>query len=189
MSPSPDHAETASCPCGQVALRLYGPPIAHAACYCTSCQEAGGLLGRLPDAPPVLGPDGGTDYLLFRKDRVRCTRGGERLEELRLKPGSPTRRMVAGCCNTAMFLEVSKAHWLTLYRGRIAGPVPPLQMRVMTAERREGVVLPRDAPASRGWAGRLIWKLLRAWAAMGFRIPRVDGVPDQARAIQPVPHA
>ncbi len=184
MNTTPDHAETAGCRCGLVALRVKGPPIAHVACYCESCQEAGRRIEHLPDASPVLGPDGGTDYLLFRKDRVRCERGGGHLQELRLNPGSSTRRMVAGCCNTAMFQDVGKGHWLTLYRGRIAGSVPPLQMRVMTAEKREGIALPNDVPAYRGRAGKLMWKLMTAWAAMGFQIPDVEGVPRQARAVR-----
>ena len=154
----------------------------HAACYCTSCQEAGGLIELRPDALPVLGLDGGTDYLLFRKDRVLCTRGGEHLEEIRLRPGSPTRRMVAVCCNTAMFLDFSKGHWLTLYRARMTGSVPPLQMRIMTAEKRAGAVLPNDVPAHRGRAVNLMWKLLRAWAAMGFRRPDVEGMLGRAKA-------
>ena len=154
-----------------------------AACYCKSCQEVGQLIGQLPDALPAIGLDGGTDYLLFRKDRVRCASGGELLEELRLKPASSTRRMVAGCCNTAMFLDLSKGHWLTLYHGRIAGLVPPLQMRVMTAERPEGVVFPSDVPAHRGRSGKLMWKLLTAWAAMGFRVPDVEGLPSRARVV------
>jgi hypothetical protein len=167
----------ARCRCGQVELGVSGPPIAHAVCYCASCQEAGRRLGQLPDATPVLGPDGGTDYLLFRKDRVHCTRGGERLEALRLMPDSPTRRLVAGCCNTPMFLDFSKGHWLSLYRGRVEGPVPPLEMRIMTAEKPEGAALADDVPAYPGRAGKLIWKLMIAWAAMGFRIPRVAGIP------------
>jgi len=72
--------------------------------------------------------------------------GGERLEAHRLKPESPTRRMVAACCNSAMFLDFTKGHWLTVYRARLPEPVPPLEMRVMTADRREGVVLPDDVP-------------------------------------------
>ena len=178
------HTHTASCQCGSVALRVEGLPIARAACYCESCQEAGRLIGQLPGTSAVLGPDGGTDYLLFRKDRVRCERGGERLEEVRLRPGSPTRRMVASCCNTAMFLDLRKGHWLSLYCDRVAGSVMPLQMRIMTAEKRAGVILPKDVPAYDGRAGKLMWKLLTAWAAMRFKIPDVAGVPRQSRAIQ-----
>lgn len=180
----PRRSDTAACRCGQVALRIEGVPIMRTACYCNSCQKAGHLLGRLPNALAVVGSDGGTDYLLFRKDRVRCTRGGEHLKELRLKPWSSTRRMIAACCNTAMFLDVSKGHWVTFYRGRIAGSVPPLQARVMTAERRGDVVLPSGVPSYPGRAGKLIWKLMAAWAAMGFRIPNIEGVPRQARENQ-----
>ncbi len=172
-----------SCRCGLVSLQIKGPPIAHIACYCNSCHAAGLLIERLHDPSPVLDLDGGTDYLLFRKDRVRCTRGGERLKEFRLKSNSPTRRLVAGCCNTAMFLDFSKGCWLTIYRGRIAGSVPPLQMRVMIADRREGVVLTNDVPAYGGHAGRLIRKMMTAWATMGFRVPDVAGVPRLAQTL------
>jgi hypothetical protein len=169
---------TASCRCGAVVLEMTGQPIIHAACYCSSCQEAGRRIEELPDAPPVLGADGGTDCVLYRKDRVRCVQGGERLEAIRLKPGSPTRRMVAGCCNSAMFLDFSKAHWATLYRARLPEDgVPPLEARVMTADRREGVVLPDDVPNYAGHAGKLMGRLLGAWVAMGFRLPKIEGTP------------
>jgi hypothetical protein len=168
---------TASCRCGAVVLEVAGAPIVHAACYCASCQEAGRRIARLSGAPPVLDADGGTDCVLYRKDRVRCLQGGERLEAFRLKPESPTRRMVATCCNSAMFLDFTKGHWLTMYRARLPDAVPPLEMRVMTAERPQGVVLPDDASNYAGHTGRLMWKLLTAWAAMGFRAPQVVGVP------------
>ena len=169
---------TASCQCGAVVLEVTGAPIAHAACYCASCQEAGRRIEQLVDAPPVLDADGGTDVVLYRKDRVRCVRGGERLEEHRLKPGSPTRRLVAACCNSAMFLDVARGHWLTLYRARLPSEgVPPLEMRVMVAGRREGVVLSQDVSNYPAYPGRFMGKLLMAWAAMGFRTPKVAGVP------------
>lgn len=167
---------TASCRCGAVVLEVAGAPIVHAACYCTSCQEAGRQIEQMPDAPPVLGADGGTDLVLYRKDRVRCMQGGERLDAHRLKPELPTRRMVARCCNSAMFLDFTQGHWLSLYRGRLPDAVPPLEMRIMTAERREGVVLPEDAPNYASHAGKLMGRLLTAWAAMGFRRPKVEGV-------------
>jgi hypothetical protein len=149
----------------------------HAACYCASCQEAGRRIEQLPDARPVLDADGGTDFVLYRKDRVRCVQGGDRLEAHRLKPESPTLRMVAACCNSAMFLDFTKGHWLTVYRARVSESVPPLEMRLMTADRREGVVLPDDVPNYATHAGKLMRKLLAAWIAMGFRRPKVEGVP------------
>ena len=168
---------TASCRCGAVVLEVTGAPIVHAACYCASCQEAGRRLEQLADAPAILDADDGTDFVLYRKDRVRCVQGGERLEAHRLKPESPTRRMVATCCNSAMALDFTKGHWLTVYRARLAGPVPPLDMRVMTSARREGVVLRQDAPNYATHSGKFMWKLLGSWAAMGFRTPKVDGIP------------
>lgn len=167
----------ASCRCGAVMLETVGAPILRAVCYCASCQEAGRRIGQLAGAPPVLEADGGTDFILYRKDRVRCTKGGERLQEHRLKPDSPTRRMVAGCCNSAMFLDFTKGHWLTLYRGRLSGGVPPLDMRIMTADRRADTPLPNDVPNSAAHPGKFMRKLLTSWLAMGFRRPRVDGVP------------
>jgi hypothetical protein len=166
-------ALTASCRCGAVVLEVIGAPIAHTVCYCASCQEAGRQIEQMPDAPPVLDADGGTDFVLYRKDRVRCVRR----EARRLEPDAPTRRMVANCCHSAMFLDFTKGHWLTLYRARLSGPVPPLEMRVMTADRPAGLELPQDVPSYAGHTGKLMGKLLTAWVAMGFRSPKVDGVP------------
>jgi hypothetical protein len=178
MSPQQPRPLTASGRCGEVVLEVTGAPIVHTACYCVSCQQAGGWIEQLPDAPPVLDADGGTDYVLYRKDRVRCIQGGERLEAHRLKPDAPTRRMVASCCNSAMFPDFTKGHWLTVYRVRLPERVPPLEMRVMTADRPEGVVLPDDVPNYPAHAGKFMWTLMSAWAAMGFRRPKVAGAPD-----------
>jgi hypothetical protein len=170
-------SSTASCRCGAVVLEMTGPPIMRAACYCASCQEAGRQIQSLAGASPVLAADGGTDFVLYRKDRVRCVQGGDRLQARRLKPESPTRRLVATCCNSAMALDFTKGHWLTLYRARLSGPVQPLDMRVMTADRPQGVVLPDDAPNYPAHSGKFMGKLLGAWAAMGFRRPKVKGIP------------
>ena len=77
---------SAPCRCGKVEFEIVGPPILHGICYCTSCQEAGRRHQANAGADPVVAADGGTDYVLYRKDRVRCVRGGELLEERRLKP-------------------------------------------------------------------------------------------------------
>ena len=169
---------TATCQCGAVAFEAVGRPIAHTVCYCASCQEAGRRIEQLAGAPPVLDADGGTDFLLYRKDRVRCVQGGEQLEAHRLKPDSVTRRLVARCCNSAMALDFTRGHWLTVYRGRLPEDAPPLEMRVMTADRREGVELPDDLPNYSGHSGGFMWKLMSAWAAMGFRVPKVAALPD-----------
>ena len=172
-----DERTSASCRCGKVELQVAGAPILRGICYCADCQEAGRRFQATPGAAPVLAADGGTDYVLYRKDRVRCVRGGDLLEERRLKPDSPTRRMVARCCDTPMFLDFTKGHWLTVYRDRVTGAVPPPTMRLMTAQRPAGVTLPGDIANYPGHSPKFMLKLLRAWLAMGFRRPAVDGVP------------
>jgi hypothetical protein len=166
-----------ACRCGKVELEIVGAPIFRGICYCTSCQEAGRRHQAAPDVEAVLAEDGGTDYVLYRKDRVRCIQGGDLLEERRLKPDSPTRRMYARCCNTAMFLDFTKGHWLTVYRGRLPNDMPPAALRMMTAERPDGVTLPDDIANHPGHSGKFMLKLLGAWMAMGFRRPAIDGVP------------
>ena len=166
-----------TCRRGKVALQIEGRPILRGICYCKSCQQAGRLHQAQANADAVLAADGGTDCVLYRKDRVRCISGGDLLEERRLKPETPTRRMFARCCNTAMFLDFTKGHWLTIYRGRLGDDIPPATMRVMTAERPGGAALPDDMTNYRGVSGTFMLKLLRAWIAMGFRRPAVEGVP------------
>lgn len=154
-------------------LEALGKPILAASCYCASCQEAGHRIEQRPSAPPVLNPTGGTDYLLYRKDRVRCVTGQEFLEEQRLTPKSPTRRVIATCCNSAMFLDFTRGHWLTLYRDRFVAGAPPVQMRVMTQGRRDGVMLPDNLPNYERAPAKFMLRLFAAWVAMGFRRPNV----------------
>ena len=164
----------ARCACGGVEYEAIGTPITSVICYCASCQQAGRAFERLPAAPPVLETDGGTAAILYRKDRVRCVQGQEHLKEYRLKPESPTRRLVATCCNTAMFLDFTKGHWLSMYRCRFLKGAPEIEMRVMTRDRRASVALPNDVPNYRGHSGRFMVKLLAAWIAMRFQTPNFD---------------
>jgi hypothetical protein len=164
---------SAACQCGKVKFEAAGPPILTGSCYCTSCQEAGRRFEQLASAPPVLDPDSGTSFVLYRKDRVQCVAGQEHLEERRLKPASPTRRVIATCCNSAMFLDFTKGHWLSIYRNRFPAGAPPLEMRVMTKERRVGVKLADDLPDYSGHSGKFMLKLIAAWIAMGFRRPDI----------------
>jgi hypothetical protein len=162
-----------ACRCGQVKFEAIGQPILAASCYCASCQEAGSRFEQLPGAPAVLNPDGGTDYVLYRKDRVQCVDGQEYLEEHRLKPDSPTRRLVATCCNSAVFVDFTKGHWLTMYRNRFSAGAPRLEMRVMTQARPDGIELADDLPNYEGHSGKFMLKLIAAWIAMGFRRPEI----------------
>ena len=162
---------TATCQCGKVKIEASGAPIVTAACHCANCQEGAQQLEQLASAPLLRDSDGGTSAILYRKDRVRCLAGGECLQEHRLKPDSPTRRVFASCCNSAMFLDFTKGHWLSIYRSRVSSGAPPLEMRVMTRERRPGVEFADGLPDYAGHSPKFMWKLIAAWIAMGFRRP------------------
>lgn len=164
---------SASCACGKVQFEAVGAEIIAAACYCASCQAAGHQFEQMSPSTPVLGRDGGTDFLLYRKDRVRCSKGEALLREYRLTPESPTRRVLATCCNSAMFLEFNKGHWLSLYRNRFASGAPPIAVRTMTKDKRPDVEFVDGVPSPATHSARFMWKLLAAWVAMGFRVPAI----------------
>ncbi|MFP2956349.1 GFA family protein [Myxococcus sp. 1LA] len=162
------------CACGQVQLQVAGAPIVSAECCCTSCRTAGGTLQSLPSAPRFLEPHGSTRFELYRKDRVHFLEGTHYLKELRLTPEAKTRRVVATCCNTPVFLEFESGHWLSLY-GCLwpKGTLPRLEMRTMASDLPPGVVLPDDVPNSKTQTLPFFAKLLGAWIMMGFRSPKL----------------
>ena len=169
MSAPPKKIMTASCACEKVAFEAVGTPIVSAVCYCDDCQEAGRRIEALPNAGPVLDPDGGSAYLLYRKDRYTCSKGAELLQSHKLSDKSPTKRVVAGCCNAAMFLGFDDSkHWVSAYRGRFQGDAPPVQMRIQTKFRAGTGDLPADAPSYPGFAPGLLGKLLGVRIAMLF---------------------
>jgi hypothetical protein len=171
MSARRDRVLSASCTCGKVQFEAVGAAIVTAACYCASCQAAGHQFEQSDPSAPVLERDGGTGFVLYRKDRVRCSKGEALLVEHRLTPQSTTRRVLATCCNSAMFLEFTKGHWLSLYRNRFAGGGPPIQVRTMTKYKRRDVEFVDDVPSPATHSASFMWKLLAAWVAMGFRTP------------------
>jgi len=166
-------SNTAVCRCGETTIALTGDPILSAVCHCESCRTAGQGFERDLGAPQTVTAEGGVDYCLYRKDRVRIAKGAQHLREYRLKPDSPTRRVVASCCGSPMFLDFTPGHWLTVFRDRLPGPAPQLQMRIMTKDRPEGPALPADIPAYATAPPGFMIKLLAAWAAMGFRRPKI----------------
>lgn len=125
----------------------------------------------------MLDAHGGTRFVLQRKDRVRFLAGTEHLRELRLASTSPTRRVVAVCCNTPVFLEFQNGHWLSLY-GCLwpEGTLPPLELRTMTSDLPAGTQLPSDVPNAKSQNFVFFAKLLGAWIAMGLRSPKVECV-------------
>ena len=151
-----------------------GPPprrSASSVCYCADCQagarqiEALPGAGRVSDASP-----GGTPYILYRKDRIACSKGAALLNAYKIKRTSVTNRVVATCCNSAMFVNFDKGpFWVAAYRARFGGDVPPLQMRICVKSKPAGVALPHDMPSFPGYPLRLVAKLLASGAAMLLR--------------------
>ena len=166
-------SNSAVCRCGETTIELTGDPIQSVTCYCESCRTAGREFEREPGAPKTVNEDGGVDYCLYRKDRVKIAHGAHHLREYRLKPQSPTRRVVASCCGSPMFLDFAPGHWLTIFRDRLSGQSAAAQMRIMTRDRPEGGELSNAVPTFDGQPPRLMIKLVAAWAAMGFRRPRI----------------
>ena len=123
------------------------------------------MVEELADAPGFRDADGGTPYLTYRDDRFRCVTGEDRLKDCKITPRTPTRRVLASCCNTAMFLKFEPGHWVSAYRARFEGEVPPIQMKTQTKFRR-AATLPDDVPTFRGFPLRLFGKLIAARAAM-----------------------
>ncbi|MDA8426161.1 MAG: hypothetical protein M0Z80_08470 [Treponema sp.] len=117
-----------------------------------------------------MGEDGGTSYVLYRKDKVAFPKGKELLRDYRLEGEPFTKRAVASCCNSAMYLEYEKGHWFSLYRDRCVGPIPPVQMRLQTRFKPEAAVLPKDAPAFKAFPPRFIVRLL--WARLAMLLGR-----------------
>ncbi|PSJ54355.1 hypothetical protein C7I85_27295 [Mesorhizobium soli] len=147
----------ARCLCGQVTLEVGAHPILSTVCHCSSCQDAALIFERLPGAAPILDESDGVAYVLFPKNCVQCTSGRENLREYRLKESSPTRRAVAACCNTFMFLDFTKGHWITICRDRLE------DRRVI-----------ESAPVQNRQSPMFILRLMAAWARMGFRNPKIE---------------
>ncbi|MCG6856649.1 MAG: hypothetical protein LJE67_01125 [Salaquimonas sp.] len=93
---------------------------------------------------------------------MRCLQGAECLGEHRLKPDSPTRRVVATCCNTAMFADFTKGHWISIYRDRLNLDGVPTDKRSVS----------------------FVLRLVGAWVAMAFRAPRIDYVKGRIDGIE-----
>ncbi len=147
-----------------------GEPIASVVCYCASCQEGSRQLEALAGADRIRETDGGTAYVLYRKDRVVCAQGAEYLKSYKIKATSATNRVAATCCNSAMAMTFDDSkHWVPLFRLRCHGPVPPIEMRICTKFKPPDVTLPDDVPQYPGYPGKFMARLLGAWLAMRLR--------------------
>jgi hypothetical protein len=155
-----------SCVCGRVRCQAVGVPILSVVCYCDDCQKGGQEIERLPNAARVLDADGGTPYLSYRDDRFSCVSGADLLVGYKIKDSAPTQRFVASCCNSGMFLKFGRGHWVSMYRARFEGDLPPIEMRTQTKYRLVDTEIPHDAPSYRTYPMKLIGKLLTSRLSM-----------------------
>jgi hypothetical protein len=168
------------CHCGEVKLSVFGSPIISAECLCIDCQNAARRLEQLDGSPVILDQNCGTSFILYRKDRVKFETGQNFLREYYLKKESSTRRVIASCCNTPVFLEFTDGHWLSLY-GLLWSEeaLPVLEIRTMTRSKPQNVVLPNNVPNPKTHTLSFYFKLFTAWAAMGFKTPKINFVQGQ----------
>lgn len=159
---------TATCACGQVRIEASGEPILSAICCCKDCQAGGRRIEALPHAAPIRDALGGTPYLTYRNDRLRCVAGEDRLTGLKLKDDAPTTRFVASCCNSGMYLKFGPGWWTSVYRARVAQDPPPLTMRTNGASLAGGVAVDDGIPTYPGFPPALFLRLLGARVAMAL---------------------
>jgi hypothetical protein len=162
------------CACGSLQLEVEGAPIITAECQCESCRIAAAKIRTLPSVPTFMEPNGGTRLVLYRKDRVRFVEGAELLRGFHLTPKTKTRRVVASCCNTPVFLEILNGHWLSLFACLWPSDTrPAAELRTMMSDLPAGTTFPDDVPSYSRQSVSFFAKLLGAWIAMGFRIPKI----------------
>ncbi len=166
-----DNTVFAQCSCGSVALVLKGAPIGSFACYCDTCQEGSSRIEALPNAPSLRRADGGTEYVLYRKDRVTYVKGSELLKDYKVEHNPKTNRVVACCCNSAVLMRFDDArHWVPIYRERLGPNAPAIQMRICTSFLQNGKVFADDIPSYKGYSPAFMMKLLSSGLAMLFRL-------------------
>lgn len=156
-----------TCRCRQVECHGDGAPILTACCYCDDCQAAAQQIAALGEGPLVADPDGGTALCLIRNDRFAHIRGAELLVAHKLRPESPVSRMVASCCNSAMYLQFADGRfWVSAMRNRINGTQPAIGSRLATKFRDPSQPWPDDAARYKGIPARLILLMLGEWFKM-----------------------
>jgi len=157
----------ARCACGAVEIEMRGTPITSIVCYCDDCQEGSRQIEGLDNAPPVRDEDGGTEYDLYRKDRVSCSKGAALLKHYKILETSATNRSVATCCNSAMLVTFDDGKpWVSVYRRRVLGQPPPLEMRIYTKFNPKLRHVPSDVPSYSTFPLRFATRLVAAKVAM-----------------------
>ncbi|SKA38203.1 Uncharacterized conserved protein [Enhydrobacter aerosaccus] len=162
----------ARCRCGAVEVGAWSAPIVVTACYCDDCQEAARRCAASADAAPLVDADCGTEFMVFRRDRIACIRGADHLQAMRLRDATKTRRMIAGCCATPMYLTFDdRRPWISAFRAAFGADAPPVQLRICTRFRQSREMATDGLPNHPGYPASMILRVLAAWPLMLFSRP------------------
>jgi hypothetical protein len=162
----------AHCRCGAVEVGAWAEPIVVSTCYCDDCQAAAARLAASANSVPAPSADGGTEFMVFRRDRIACTRGADRLEAMRLTDATKTRRMIASCCATPMYVAFDdKRPWVSALRAPFGPDAPPVEMRICTRFRRSEDKAEDGLPSHPAYPPAMIVRILAAWPLMLFSRP------------------
>jgi len=154
-----------SCKCGQVQVEATGKPFMVSACNCDDCQTGWGRIQSFENAAPVLDARGGTEQVYFRNDRVRVVKGEELLQPFKIRPQARMRRVMAKCCNTAMYSSREDYRFTSIIRARFGADAPPLESRYFTKFSPEQPFVSDDLPSYPNLPFRISMKMLGAHLA------------------------
>ena len=115
--------------------------------------------------------------MVFRRDRIACTRGADNLEAMRLTDATKTRRMIASCCKR-------RCMWPSTTSGpgcRRSAPLSGLMRRRWKCGSARGSdgrkTRPNDGlPSHPAYPPAMIVRILAAWPLMLFS-RRVGALP------------
>jgi hypothetical protein len=158
---------TGRCSCGCVELETMGKPIHSVSCHCSDCYNGSKLIEALPNATAILDSYGGTQHLVFRKDRFRYVKGTQFLKKLKVDADSPS-RVYASCCNSYLLIDLpNPMPAYPVNRNLFQGEIPPLEMRI-NAKFKSADHVPNDVPSYRSFPFKFIRKIMGAMLAMIF---------------------
>ena len=167
-----DPRHIAHCRCGDIEIAGWGEPIIVTACYCEDCQAAAQRVAERSSSASLANADGGTEFMVFRRDRIACRRGKDRLQAMRLTDTTRTRRMIASCCATPMYLAFDdKRPWASAFRSNFGADAPPVEMRICTRFRRSDDKAEDRLPSHSGYPPAMMARILAAWPLMLFSRP------------------
>ena len=135
---------TGKCFCGAIEIAVEGDPVAMGYCHCSSCRSWA--------AAPV------NAFTLWNPDKVRITRGADRLGEFS-KTESSLRQFCTGCGGHLMTVH---PHWTLI--DVFAGVIPGLSFAPQVHVHYQETVLPlrdglpkfKDLPKEMGGSGEVL---------------------------------